>query len=75
MPTGIAQKRLARRIQELYDSDPQFAGARSDETVSAAIGRPDLRLQLVGSRPSRRLCAQWRCWSSAGSNRRSYSTP
>ena len=37
-----------RRIQNLSASDPQFAAARPDEVVSAAMGRPDLRLpQLV----------------------------
>ena len=75
MSTDIAQERLTRRIQKLYASDPQFAAARSDETVSAAIERPGLRLpQLVGSRPSRRLCAKWPRWSPAGSNRQRCST-
>jgi fatty acid CoA ligase FadD9 len=37
-----------RRIQSLYASDPQFAAARPDEAVSAAMERPGLRLpQLV----------------------------
>ena len=75
MSTDIAQERLARRIQELYASDPQFAAARFDEAVSAAIEPPGLRLpQLVGSRPSRRICAEWPRWSPAGSNRRRCST-
>ena len=48
MSTDIAQERLTRRIQVLYASDPQFAAARPDEAVSAAIERPGLRLpQLV----------------------------
>jgi fatty acid CoA ligase FadD9 len=48
MFTDIAHERLTRRIQELYASDPQFAAARPDEAVSAAIERPGLRLpQLV----------------------------
>ena len=48
MSTDIAQERLTRRIQELYASDPQFAAARPDEAVSAAVERPGLRLpQLV----------------------------
>jgi fatty acid CoA ligase FadD9 len=48
MSTDIAQERLARRIQALYASDPQFAAARPDEAVSAAMERPGLRLsQLV----------------------------
>jgi hypothetical protein len=75
MSTDIAQERLARRIQELYASDPQFAAVRFDETFSAAIERPGLRLsQLVGSRLSRRLCAEWPRWSPAGLNRRRCST-
>jgi hypothetical protein len=75
MSTDIAQERLTRRIKELYATDPQFAAARFDEAVSAAIERPGLRLpQLVGSRPSRRLCAQWPRWSPAGSNHRRCST-
>ena len=48
MSTDIAQERLTRRIQELYASDPQFAAARFDEAVSAAIERPGLRLSLTG---------------------------
>ena len=48
MSTDIAQERLTRRIQVLYASDPQFAAARPDEAVSAAMERPGLRLpQLV----------------------------
>ena len=48
MSTDIAQERLTRRIQVLNASDPQFAAARPDEAVSAAIERPGLRLpQLV----------------------------
>jgi hypothetical protein len=75
MSTDIAQERLSRRIQKLYASDPQFAAARSDEAVSAAIERPGPRLpQLVGSRLSTRLCAEWPRWSPAGSNRRRCST-
>jgi hypothetical protein len=70
MSTDIAQERLARRIQELYASDPQFAAARFDEALSASIDRPGLRLSLmVGSRLSRRVCAEWPRWSPAGSNR------
>jgi hypothetical protein len=75
MSTDIAQERLTRCIQGLYASDPQFAAAGSDDAVSAAVERPGLRLpQLVGSRPSRRLCAEWPRWSPAGSNRRRCST-
>jgi hypothetical protein len=75
MSTDIAQERLARRIQELYASDPQFAAARFDEAVSASIDRPGLRLSLmVGPRPNSRLCAEWPRWSQARSNRRRCST-
>ena len=31
------QERLERRTEELAANDPQFAGARPDEAVSAAI--------------------------------------
>jgi hypothetical protein len=75
MSTDIAQERPTGRTQELYASATQFAAARPDEAVSAAIERPGLRLsQLVGSPPNRRLCAQWPRWSPAGSNRRRCST-
>ena len=75
MSTDIAQERLTRRIQEPYASDPQFAAAGFDDAVSAAIERPGLRLsQLVGSRLSRRLCAEWPRSSPAGLNRRRCST-
>ena len=44
--------------------------ARFDEALSASIDRPGLRLSLmVGSRLSRRVCAEWPRWSPAGSNR------
>jgi fatty acid CoA ligase FadD9 len=48
MSTDTAQQHLTRRIQELYATDAQFAAARPDEAVSAAMERPGLRLaQLV----------------------------
>ncbi|MDT5230531.1 MAG: fatty acid CoA ligase FadD9, partial [Mycobacterium sp.] len=47
MSTDIAQERLTRRIQALYASDPQFAAARPDEAVSAAMERPGLRLSQI----------------------------
>jgi fatty acid CoA ligase FadD9 len=48
MSTDTRADALERRIHELYASDPQFAAARPDEAVSAAIARPGLRLpQLV----------------------------
>ncbi len=37
-------ERLARRIAELYASDQQFAAARPDETITAQLAQPDLRL-------------------------------
>ena len=48
MSTYIAQERLTRRIQELYASDPQFAAARSDEAVWAAIERPGSAAAATG---------------------------
>jgi len=48
MSTQTAQERLIRRIHELYAADAQFAAARPSEAISAAIGRPGMRLaQLV----------------------------
>jgi fatty acid CoA ligase FadD9 len=48
MSADTQEEQLQRRIQELYASDPQFAAARPDEAVWAAIERPGLRLpQLV----------------------------
>jgi fatty acid CoA ligase FadD9 len=48
MSTDIRADALERRLQNLYASDPQFAAARPDAAVSAAIERPGLRLpQLV----------------------------
>jgi hypothetical protein len=35
MPTDITQERLARRIQELYDSDPQLVGSRRSRRLCA----------------------------------------
>ena len=40
-------ERLARRIAELYATDAQFAAARPDNAVSAAIEQPGLRLPQV----------------------------
>jgi fatty acid CoA ligase FadD9 len=48
MSTDIRADAMERRIQNLYASDPQFAAARPDAAVSAAMERPGLRLpQLV----------------------------
>jgi fatty acid CoA ligase FadD9 len=44
MSTDTYEERLARRIQKLYATDAQFADARPDEAISAAINRPGLRL-------------------------------
>jgi fatty acid CoA ligase FadD9 len=41
------KERLARRIAELYATDAQFAAARPDNAVSAAIDQPGLRLPQV----------------------------
>jgi fatty acid CoA ligase FadD9 len=38
------QDRLTQRIEDLYATDTQFAAARPDETVSAALEQPGLRL-------------------------------
>jgi fatty acid CoA ligase FadD9 len=47
-PIDTRAERLARRIADLYATDQQFAGARSSEAITAAIGQPGLRLpQLV----------------------------
>jgi fatty acid CoA ligase FadD9 len=48
MSTDTRADALRRRIDDLYASDAQFAAARPDEAVSAAMERPGLRLpQLV----------------------------
>jgi len=48
MSTDTRADALERRIHELYATDEQFAAARPDEAVSAAVERPGLRLpQLV----------------------------
>ena len=41
------EERLARRIADLYATDPQFADARPIEAISAAIEQPGLRLQQI----------------------------
>ncbi|MGF6885636.1 fatty acid CoA ligase FadD9 [Nocardia sp. GAS34] len=48
MSTDTGAERLARRIQDLSATDAQFAAARPDEAITAAIQQPGLRLpQLV----------------------------
>ena len=41
MSTDTREERLQRHIQELYASDAQFANARPDESISAAMRRKD----------------------------------
>src|SRR5271166_3281274 len=48
MSTDTRADALQRRINDLYDSDPQFAAAHPDEAVFAAMEEPGLRLpQLI----------------------------
>src|SRR4051794_3212650 len=47
MPTDTRQERLARRISDLYATEPQFAAARPSETVAQAIEAPELRLPQI----------------------------
>ncbi|HZD13882.1 MAG TPA: AMP-binding protein, partial [Pseudonocardiaceae bacterium] len=47
MSTDTQESRLERRVAELYAADRQFAGARPDEAVSAAIDRLGLRLPQI----------------------------
>jgi fatty acid CoA ligase FadD9 len=47
MPTDTRDERLARRIADLYATDPQFAAARPSEAVAKAIEAPDLRLPQI----------------------------
>jgi fatty acid CoA ligase FadD9 len=44
MSTDPREERLARRITDLYATDPQFADARPIEALTAAIEQPGLRL-------------------------------
>jgi fatty acid CoA ligase FadD9 len=47
MSTDTRDERLARRIADLYATDPQFAAARPSETVAKAIEAPGLRLPQI----------------------------
>ncbi|OIN79930.1 carboxylic acid reductase [Mycobacterium malmoense] len=47
MSTVTYDERLARRIEDLSASDPQFAAARPDPAVAAALERPGLRLPQI----------------------------
>ncbi len=40
-------ERLARRVEELTANDPQFAAARPDPAVAAALEQPGLRLPQI----------------------------
>jgi fatty acid CoA ligase FadD9 len=47
MPIAIHEERLERRIAELSATDPQFAAARPDPAVAAALEQPGLRLPQI----------------------------
>jgi fatty acid CoA ligase FadD9 len=47
MPTDSRDERLARRIEDLYASDSQFADARPSDAIAAAIGQPGLALRHI----------------------------
>ena len=44
MSTDTREARLARRISDLYATDPQFAAAKPDPAISEAIEQPGLPL-------------------------------
>ncbi|GAB3030645.1 carboxylic acid reductase [Mycobacterium bourgelatii] len=44
MSTTTHEERLARRIQDLYANDPQFAAAKPDEAIAQAVDQPGLGL-------------------------------
>ena len=47
MSTPTREERLERRIEDLTANDPQFAAAKPDPAVAAAIERPGLRLPQI----------------------------
>jgi fatty acid CoA ligase FadD9 len=47
MSTDTREERLARRISDLYATDPQFATARPSEAVAHGIEAPELRLPQI----------------------------
>ncbi|MCV7100328.1 carboxylic acid reductase [Mycobacterium palustre] len=47
MSTTTQEERLARRVDVLIANDPQFAAARPDPAVAAALEQPGLRLPQV----------------------------
>ncbi len=47
MSSDTRDQRLERRVADLNAHDPQFAAARPDEAISAAIEQPGLRLAQI----------------------------
>ncbi len=47
MSTSTREERFARRIQDLYADDAQFAAARPSQAITEAAGRPGLGLPQV----------------------------
>ena len=47
MSTTTREERLDRRIEDLTANDPQFAAARPDPAVAAALEQPGLRLPQI----------------------------
>jgi fatty acid CoA ligase FadD9 len=47
MSTTTREERLERRIEELTANDPQFAAAKPDPAVAAALEQPGLRLPQI----------------------------
>jgi fatty acid CoA ligase FadD9 len=45
--TTTQEERLARRVDDLTANDPQFAAARPDPAVAAALAQPGLRLPQI----------------------------
>lgn len=47
MSTAIQDEQLDRRVEELIANDPQFAAARPDPAITAALEKPGLRLPQI----------------------------
>ena len=47
MSTTTHEERLARRVEDLSANDPQFAAAKPDPAVAAALQQPGLRLPQI----------------------------
>ncbi|GAS99818.1 fatty-acid-CoA ligase FadD9 [Mycolicibacterium canariasense] len=47
MTNDVSVERLQRRLNHLYDTDPQFAAAAPSDDVIAAVDQPGLRLPAV----------------------------